>query len=387
MFKQISALTSMSLKGIPDRPLSALVTIIGVATMVAVMTALLALGAGLTASTVGKIAPDMAVVVTRGAASDYMGSISRDAVSAVAEAPGVKKDGKGKTQILPTIAIAVNATRKDNRESARLRLVGAPVDNIVSVGGIRVTKGRLYKPGLRELMAGRVASKQYENLQVGDRISFRGSSWTVVGEFESGGGASENELYGDADTVMSAFDRNAYQDIEVRLNSPGDFTKFQAAVESDPRFALDVKPLRQYLQDQLSQLTSVINFVGYFVGTVMALGAFFGILNTMYAAIDARRREFATLRAVGFGRLGILVSITLESLVLALPGALIGVAIAWLMFNGHLGQIGDLAFPIAVTPGIALTGVLFTLMIGLIGGLVPSIMAARLPIAMALRAT
>jgi putative ABC transport system permease protein len=387
MLKQIIVLTSMSLKGIPQRPLSTLVTVIGVATMVAVMTALLALGAGLTASTVGKVGPDMVIVVARGGASDYMGSISREAVNLITEAPGVKTNSRGKAQVLPAVSLSVNVTRKDTKETATISLVSAPVDVVGSVGGIRLTTGRFYRPGLRELVVGRVASKQYENLRVGDQISLRGSRWAVVGEFESGGGASENELYGEADTVMSAFDRNAYQNIEVRLDSPADFAKFKSAVESDPRLDLDVKPLRQYLQDQLSQLTSVINFVGYFVGTVMALGAFFGILNTMYAAIDARRREFATLRAVGFSRLGILVSITLESLVLALPGALIGVAIAWLMFSGHLGQVGNFAFPIAFTPGIALIGIVFTVVIGLIGGLVPSIMAARLPIATALRST
>jgi putative ABC transport system permease protein len=224
-------------------------------------------------------------------------------------------------------------------------------------------------------------------LKVGDQITLRGSRWSIVGEFESGGGTSEGGLYGDADTIMSAFERTAFQEIHVRLNSPSDLPRFKAVITNDPRFALDVKPLRQYVADQLSPLTSVIDFVGYFVGTVMALGAFFGILNTMYAAIDARRREFATLRAIGFGRLGILFSLTLESLVLALPGALLGVALAWLLFDDHRGQIGSLAFPIAVTPSIALTGVVFTLVIGLIGGLVPSIAAARVPIAAALRAT
>lgn len=387
MFKEISALTSLSLRGIPDRPLSALVTITGVATMVAVMTALLALGAGLMSSATRNIGPDKAVVVAVGAASDYMGSISRDAVSAVGEAPGVKKDGHGRPIVTPSIALAVEVMRKDNRQNGRIDLIGVPADRFGGFDGTRVIKGRLFRPGLRELVAGRVAGDRYEHLRVGDRIALRGSQWTVVGEFEAGGSIAEGSLYGDADTIMSAFDRNAFQQIEVQLASPGDFPRFKAAVEEDPRFSVEARLQREFVRDRMSQLTSVINFVGYFVGTVMALGAFFGILNTMYAAIDSRRRELATLRALGFGRVGILTSITLESLVLAFPGALIGVAIAWLMFDGHLGQVSGLAFPIAVTPGIAITGIVWTLAIGLIGGLVPSVMAVRLPIATALRAT
>lgn len=387
MFKQISALSAMSLKSIPDRPLAAMVTIFGVAAMVAVMTSLLALGAGLAASSAGKIGPDMAVVLTRGAVNDYMGSIPRDAVSVVAEAPGVKKDAAGRTLVSPTVGLQVNALRKDTREEANVDLVGISAERFGDTSfGNHLTKGRLFKPGLRELVAGQVAAKRYENLQVGDTITLRGSQWTVVGEFAADGSFTEGSLYGDADTVMSAFDRNAYQQIEVQLNSPAEFARFKAAIEGDPRVSLEVKPFRQFIAARMSQLTSVINFVGYFVGTVMAVGAFFGILNTMHAAIDARRREFATLRAVGFGRTGILTAITIESLVLALPGALLGVAMAWLLFDGHLGQIAELAFPIAVTPGIALIGTVFTLVIGLIGGLLPAIMTARQPIATALRA-
>ena len=388
MFKQISTLTTMSLKGIPDRPLAALVTTFGVGAMVAVMTSLLALGAGLSASSAGKIGPDMAIVITRGAANDYMGSIPRDAVSLVAEAPGVKKDAAGRPIVTPTVGLEVSALRKGRHEEANVDFVGMPADRFGDQPfGNHLTSGRLFKPGLRELVAGRVAASRYEHLQVGDKITLRGSQWTVVGEFAADGSFTEGSVLGDADTVMSAFDRNAYQQIEVQLKSPADFARFKAAVEGDPRVSLEVEPYRQFLADRMSRLTSVINFVGYFVGTVMALGAFFGILNTMHAAIDARRRELATLRAVGFGTTGILTAITIESLVLALPGALLGVALAWVLFDGHLGQVGDLAFPIKVTPGIALISAVFTLVIGLIGGLIPAIMAARQPIASTLRAT
>jgi putative ABC transport system permease protein len=158
MFKQISALTAMSLRGIPERPLLALVTVIGVATMVGVVTALLALGAGMTASTAGKIGPNMAVVITRGATSDYMGSIPRDAVSVVADAPEVKKDKQGKAEVLPVIRIAVNVIGMDTKEPTMINLTGTPIDHLESVAGIHLAKGRLYRPGVRELLAGKLVS-------------------------------------------------------------------------------------------------------------------------------------------------------------------------------------------------------------------------------------
>jgi putative ABC transport system permease protein len=387
MFKQIAAITAMSLKAIPQRPLSALVTIIGVATMVAVITALLALGAGLTSSGTRNIGPDQAVVLAKGAASDYMGSLSRETVGIVAEAPGVKKDAQGRAFVSPATALVVQVSRQGDHRPADVALVGVLPESFGRIDGSRLTKGRLFRPGLRELVAGRVASRQFEHLQVGDHISLRGSQWTVVGEYESNGSTSENALLGDADTVLSAFGRNAYQNIAVRLNSPADFNRFKESLVNDPRLSVDVKVYRDYIQGQLRQLTTILNFVGYFVGTIMAVGAFFGILNTMYSAVDARRREIATLRAVGFSRFAILVSVTLESLVLALPGAILGAIIAWVLFDGHLGKIDTLAFPIAVTPGLMAVGIVWTLVIGLIGGLAPSIFAARLPIATALRAT
>ncbi len=387
MLKQIAAIMAMSLKGIPQKPLSALVTTTGVATMVAVMTALLALSAGLATSGTKNIGPDMAIVLSKGAAADYLGSIPREAVGIVAEAPDVKKDAQGRAYVAPSVGIVVGVTRKDDNSPDNAVLQGIHLENFGRVDGARLTKGRLFHPGMRELVVGRVASRQFKDLGLGDHLTLRGSQWTVVGEYESSGSISENSMVGDADTVLSAFDRNAYQNIVVRLNSPTDFEHFKDSLTSNPRLSVDVKVFHQYMQDQLQGLTTILNFVGYFIGVIMGIGVFFGILNTMYAAIDARRREIATLRAVGFSRGAILVSIMLESLILSLPGAVIGGLIAWMLFDGHLGQISTLAFPITVTPAIMAFGIVWTLTIGLIGGLAPSIFAARLPIATALRAT
>jgi len=386
MLKQIFAITAMNLKGVPQRPLGTLVTITGVATMVAVMTVLLALGTGLTSSGSRNIGPDWAVVVAKGPA-DFLGAIPRAAVGFVAEAPGVRKDAQGKATVLPGTGIAVGVTRRDDHSYANAALTGMSIGHFGLVDGARLTKGRLFRPGLRELIVGKVASRQFEHLAVGDHIVLRGSRWSIVGEYEADGSITEDYMIGDADTVLSAFNRNAFQQILVRLESPADFDRFKQSLVNDPRLSVDAKVFREFVEDQLGGITAILNFVGYFVGTIMGIGVFFGILNMMYAAIDARRREIATLRAVGFSRGAVLVSIVLESLILALPGALLGALIAWLLFDGHQGQFNTLAFPIMVTPGLMFFGIVWTLTIGLIGGIAPSIFAARLPIATALRAT
>jgi putative ABC transport system permease protein len=209
----------------------------------------------------------------------------------------------------------------------------------------------------------------------------------VVGVFEAKGGIVENQMLADADTVMAAFDRTAYQSVEARLESPAAFQRFKDALTSNPQLNVDVKFFSTYIQGQLKQLTTVLNFVGYFVGGVMAIGAIISALNTMYSAVDARAREIATLRAIGFGGGAVVVSVMIESLVLAVPGALLGAAAAWLVFNGRAISALNLTFPLAVTAPLVATGVFFALAIGLAGGFTPSIRAATRPVATALRAT
>ncbi len=240
---------------------------------------------------------------------------------------------------------------------------------------------------MRELIVGKLARGQFKDLEVGDNIRLRGSDWKVVGAFEENGGLAENAIIGDTDTVLAAFERNAYQSIAAQLESPEAFQRFKDSVTSNPQLKVDVKKQAQYAQDQLQQLTVILNFVGYFVGVVMAVGAIFGALNTMYSAVDARAREIATLRAIGFGATAVVVSVMVESLMLAVPGALLGAFVAWAVFNGNSAHIASLTFPLVVTPGLVVLGIVWSLIIGLIGGFAPSIRAARVPVAVALRAS
>ena len=385
MFKQTFAVTGMNISSLPQRLLSSLVTVIGVACVVAVMVSLLAIGAGLLKSAESGAEPDRAIVLSSGATAAYMGQISRQQAAIVADAPGIKTGPDGKPMAEPQATIIVEVTKKSGG-TTNTGIVGTSPRWLQLDPHFRLTRGRMFRPAVRELIVGKSAAAQFTNMQVGDHLRLRGSEWTVVGQFEAGGGLSQTVLMGDPDTVLAAFDRNAFQSVAVQLQSPAAFRRFKDALTSNPQLQVEVKPMAQYVKDQLAQVTGLLNFVGYFVGVIMGVGAVFGAINTMYAAVDSRSREIATLRAIGFGGGAVLVSVMVESLLLALPGALLGAAAAWLLFNGHAANIASLSFPLAVTPALVVLGIVWSLFIGLIGGFLPSIRAARLPVATALRA-
>ena len=385
MFKQTFAVTGMNISSLPQRLLSSLVTVIGVACVVAVMVSLLAIGAGLLKSAESGAEPDRAIVLSSGATAAYMGQISRQQAAIIADAPGIKTGPDGKPMAEPQATIIVEVTKKSGG-TTNTGIVGTSPRWLQLDPHFRLTKGRMFRPAVRELIVGKSAAAQFTNMQVGDHLRLRGSDWTVVGQFEAGGGLSQTVLMGDPNTVLAAFDRNAFQSVAVQLQSPAAFRRFKDALTSNPQLQVEVKPMAQYVKDQLAQVTGLLNFVGYFVGVIMGVGAVFGAINTMYAAVDSRAREIATLRAIGFGGGAVLVSVMVESLLLALPGALLGAAAAWLLFNGHAANIASLSFPLAVTPALVVLGIVWSLFIGLIGGFLPSIRAARLPVATALRA-
>lgn len=386
MFKQISTVVGLNVGSIPQRLGSSLVIVIGVSCVVATMVSLLAIAEGVILSGARNSSPDQVMVLTSGASAEYMGAIPRSQADIIGEAPGVKRDAAGKPVSQPRALVIVEVTTKKGA-TANVGFVGTGPQGFAMSPDVKIIAGRRFKAGVRELVAGRLASQNFKNLGLGDHIMLRGSEWTVVGIFEDKGGIAENGVIADADTVLAAFDRNAFQSVQVQLESPAAFQKFKDALTANPQLDVTVKRMGEYIQDQLKQLTTVLHFVGYFVGGVMAVGAVFGAINTMYSAVDARAREIATLRAIGFGGFAVVVSVLVESLVLSVPGALIGSAVAWLVFNGQSSQIAGLSFPLAVTPGLMVLGVIWSLVIGLIGGFAPSIRAARLPVATALRAT
>jgi putative ABC transport system permease protein len=387
MLKQIFSVTAMNLSSLPLRLGASLVTVIGIGCVVGVMVSLLAINAGLDQTANKGSRPDEAIVLSAGATAAYMGSISRQEAAIVADAPGIKKGPDGKPLVDPEATIVVEVTKLSDGGTANTGLQGVAAQWLQNDPHFKLVKGRMFRPGLREVIVGKQARTQFKNMDVGDHLSVRGSDWTVVGAFDTNGGLADNAIIGDTDTVLAAFDRNAFQSISIRLDSPGSFQRTKDWLTSNPQIKVDVKKQSQYVQDQLQQLTVILNFVGYFVGAVMAVGAVFGALNTMYSAVDSRTREIATLRALGFGGLSVMVSVMVEALLLALLGALLGALVAWLLFNGNAAHISSLTFPLIVTPGLVVLGVIWSLIIGLIGGFAPSIRAARIPVVAALRAT
>jgi putative ABC transport system permease protein len=386
MFKQTFAVTGMSISSLPQRLGSSLVTIIGVAAVVAVMVSLLAIGAGLMESATRGSSPDRVIVLSSGATAAYMGQISRQQAAIIQDAPGVKTGPDGKPMAEPQATIIVEVTKIKDGGTTNTGFIGDTPRWLNLDPHFKLTQGRMFRPAVRELIVGKSAASQFKDMKVGDHLKLRGSDWTVVGQFSAGGALSESSLIADPDTVMAAFDRNAFQSVSVQLQSPSAFQRFKDALTSNPQLQVEVKRQDQYVKDQLAQVTTLLNFVGYFVGVIMAIGATFGAINTMYAAVDSRVREIATLRAIGFGGGAVVVSVMVESLLLAVPGAILGAAIAWLLFNGNSAQFASISFPLAVTPSLMVLGIVFSLVIGLIGGFMPSIRAARLPVATALRA-
>jgi putative ABC transport system permease protein len=386
LFSQIAAVTVMNIKGLPQRLGASLVTVVGVATTVAVMVSLLAIGAGLVKTSTRNVSLDRVIVMPTGAQSEYSGSMSREAADLIGQAPGVKRAADGRPLVSPSAVIVVEVEKKDGG-TANISLRGFGPMGLQVDPNLHLVKGRMYRPAVHELIVGKSARAQFKNLDVGDRIALRGTEWTVVGAFDAGGGMEDNLLAADADTVMAAFDRNGYQSVSVRLENPAAFARFKDALTSDPRLDVEPKRFKTYLNDQLKQLTTVLNFVGYVVGVVMGIGAVISAVNTMYSSVSSRTREIATLRAIGFGGAAVVVSVMVESLVLAVPGALLGAGLAWLAFNGHAVNTLGLSFPLAVTAPLVLAGIVLSLVIGVIGGIAPALRAAGLPVASALRAT
>jgi len=385
-FKQTLALTITGLSGIPQRRGSSFVTVISVTTVVAVLLSLLAIGEGAQIFTGRSTPPNQAVVMSRGATNPAQSAITRDALAIISDAPGIKREADGTPWVVATSFASVDAIKKDGKRG-NFYLVGFSPGVDVAQTNVKIIKGRKFRPAVRELNVSEPIYKQYRGMEIGDTINLRGTVWTIVGIFAGSDTIGDSVLRADADTVMSAFARTAYQQVTVTLNSKEAFKTFKDALTSNPAIQVEVKTGEENMKQNFGQLNTLLDFVAYFVGTVMASGAVFGALNSLYASVDARRREIATLRAIGFSSGPIIVSVLLEGMTLALPGAFIGAAIATLAFNGNVVDVQGLIFKLTVTPHLLLISVFWALAIGLIGGSLPAMRAARLPVATALRAT
>lgn len=384
--KQTLALTATALRSIGERRGSSLVTIVGVTTVVAVLVSLLAMSEGASIFTGAAARPDEVAVLGRGADAAPNSVLPREALNVAGNGPGVKHAPDGRPYTTASTFVNVDVIKKDGTRGQIFLMGWTPGVRLVQPE-VKIIEGRWYEPALHEVVVSDPIRKMYRGMDIGDHINLRGTDWTVVGVFAGSDSIGDSVLRSDADTVMSAFGRTTFQQVLVILNSPADIPAFKQAMESNPSVDVNVKTIPETFAAGFGQLNNLIDFLAYFVGVVMASGAVFGALNSLYASVDARRRELATLRAIGFNGGPIMVSVLIEGMALALPGALLGSAIAWAFFNGHVVSPAGLIFKLTVTPHVVWVAVVWSLAIGLIGASLPALHAVRVPVATALRDT
>lgn len=389
----ILAITAMNFRNIRNRVGTSMVIVVGIACVVAVLIGMLSMSRGFERTLKGTGSDDRALLLSAGVLAELSSGIGPDALPLVRTLPGIRKGADGQPLVSAEVMV-ITELRKEvasKQASVNVALRGVEAAGLEMRPEVKLVEGRLFQRGLREVIAGRQATRQFEGVQVGNVLHFRGSDWTVVGIFESGGDAHESELWTDADTARGAFGRPGASSLLVQLESADRLAPLKDAVTSDPRLRIDVQSERAYFTGQSQNFTQQIGILTTVVATLMAFGALFGALNTMYSAVATRRVEIATLRAIGFSGLPVVVSVLAEAVALALLGGLAGAAVSYLLFNGMtvstLGQnFTQIAFSFAVTPDLLARGLVWSVAIGLFGGLFPAVRAARLPIVVALRA-
>jgi putative ABC transport system permease protein len=381
VLKEISAVTRLNLRSLPRRLGASSVVVVGIAGVVGVLVSILAMVAGLSQMMNSNARPDRAIVISTGSSFEMLSNLSRTAIGTIVNAPGIRRGAGGKALASAEALAVVRAVLQDG-SPANLSLRGAESGIFLVRPEIKIVAGRAFEPAVRELIVGRAAQRQFRGLELGNRITLRGAEWTVVGVFESRGDRHEAELITGAATLQSAFRRSSFQS----------FGAFSAFLRADPSLSVDVLRETDYDQQQSRSFTRVLTIVAYLVGGIMALGAVFGALNSMYTAVSGRTVEIATLRVLGFGPASVVTSVFAEALLLALLGGVLGACLAWLLFDGHVmstsgAGVTQLAVPLAVGPRIIALGVLWACIIGMIGACLPAVHAARTPLAAALRGT
>ena len=383
-FRQFVGVLRVNLSGAAQRLGAVLTIIIGVACAVGVLVSMLAMGLGMQRQAMENVRADRVILSSTGTRG-IQSSIPREEAVSARDLPGIKKDATGAPVAIFTALIPIEAHRRVTGMRVFFPLVGTTANLTEYRPEIRLTSGRMFKPGLHELIASNSCGRQFTGFEIGNRRSIRGIDWAVVGNFDEGH-ALQCIVYTDVDVLMSTFNRNSYNQVSVMLQSAASFDVLRDALQADPTLHLEVQHERDAVLDNFRQLKGILDFASYFVGSIMAIGATLGAVNSLYAIVDSRRRELGTLRAIGFGSSAVVASILCESLLFALPGALLGSALAWVFFNGLSASPFGYNFQLAVTPSLGLIGIAWALAMGLSGGLLPALRAARLPIATALRA-
>jgi putative ABC transport system permease protein len=375
---------------LPRRWRASLVLVVGIAGVVGVLVAVLAMGEGFASTLRGTGSDDAAIVLRAGSQSETTSLITREEARLIAEADGTARDQHGNPLASAEMSQVVSLVTQADHTDASALLRGIGEAGWALRPQVKIVEGRPFHPGRRELVVGTGAARQYAGLAVGSEIELANQVWNVVGRFSSGD-THDSELWTDVETLGATYGTPTFQLMVVRLQAPDGLARLRAALAADARLDLEAETTRSYYTKQSERLTALTRTLGILVGAIMALGAVFGALNTMYAAVATRTREIATMRAIGFHGPHVVLAVMLESLLLALIGGALGAAIAAAVFNGYsvatLGNnFSQVMFEFRVTPELVWTGLRWALAIGFVGGLFPALRASTAPVAVALRA-
>jgi|CXWL01.1.fsa_nt_gi putative ABC transport system permease protein len=388
---QVAAVTSLNLRTLGARRGASAATVLGVAGVVGVFVAVLSIGEGFEKVLTTTGSPETAIVMRAGSDSEMMSALQRADTDLVAQAPGVLRDEHGAVASAE-LFVVVDLPKASTGTAANVPLRGVSAAALAVRGNIRIVEGRMFEYGRNELLVGVGAAREFAGLSVGSVRRWGTSEWTVVGVFSAGGTMSESEIWCDAGVLQPAYRRgDTFQSAVVRLENAGAFERFKDALTSDPRLDVSVQRETDYYAQQGRVLTMIIRVLGTIITLLMAIGAVFGAVNTMYSAVASRTREIATLRALGFSASPVVLSVLIESLFLAVAGGIVGAAAAYLAFDGYrtstlnFQTFSQVAFAFSVTPRLLILGVASAMVVGLFGGLLPAVRAARMPITSALR--
>lgn len=391
---QIVAVTAVGLRSIPHRLGNSLVIVIGIAGVVAVLISVLAMSAGFQRTALGDARPDRAIVLSRGAESESTSSLSRENVAAILAAPGIVQGAGGRPIASAEVLLVAPVARKSTGADAYITLRGVGEQHFALRPELQLVTGRMFEPGLHELIVGRAALAQFAGLDVGSSVRLHDGEWTIVGVFAGGDSVRESEVLSDAQTVLSSYKLETFNSVSALLAGAGALATFKDALQLQPGLSVQTLSEPEYLAMVSRPINRLLRVVAYAIGTIMAIGALFGALNTMYSAVASRTSEIATLRALGFGSNTILVAILIEALLLAALGAGAGIAIAYLGFDGNaISTLGgsrwdsQVVYSLTITPALVAIATAVACGIGLLGGLFPAFRAARASVVESLRAT
>jgi putative ABC transport system permease protein len=384
--KQTLAIVGMNFKGLRSRVWPALVVVTGMASVVGVLLSMMSFTVGIVTACAEAGDPGRAIILSLSAQTEMQSGIARAVFPMIADADGIAKD-RGKPLAEAEALVTVPMVNKATRLDSTMVLRGLGPQSIRLRPKFRLLAGRMFVAGKRELIVGRAAQGQFAGTAIGDKVLLPDGQWSIVGAFSMLGDITEGNFFADRDTMMAANRKSTYNSVLVRLSSPAGFAALKRAIAANPSLRVDIERDPDYYLRTTANTSAFLKAIANMVGATMATGAVFAALNTMYGAVASRSREIATLRALGFAGTPVVLSVVVEALALCVTGAGIGALIAWALFDGNAKAVNSSVFVLRVSPGLVMTGLIWALAVGLLGGLPPAIRAARLPIATALGAT